>query len=961
MGVVSVDTKYGPLSFSIKGKEPSSAEQLRIQDVLVNKESYFSPEEIESYQSSLKGESAEFDYSTGVQDTKLRSMLGRADTNEEQEKVLREGFGLNETEYTRDRRGRLALMPEGAQKFGIDTEVPVLIDEKGFTRQDLSDLSGLGTTLAGGVGGAIAGQAAIPIPIVGAAIGAAIGGGGGKAFEEGIEALQGVQAQSGTEVAKDIAKEALISGAGEGIFGLAGKAYKVVSGSGRVGKGLPEERIIDIVEAEKRGYLPSLDAIGAPSLVARQQAISEKALGTSARLRKNHENIMRDMSWLRGAGGEVDVQGVAEVLTDAARAGKASLSSSIRNQEKLLLKHMDDIAVNLGKAADKDVAIQDDLFSAFQESYKAFDDLAEAKFININNAISDSAGDASIFNTGAIAREAAKQAKRFENAQAGTNPQRAGMILNEIAGLGDKASFSQLYYARKSLRDTGMFNITSDTIGGVVDDFLPQIDNLIDLAGKTTGNFLNRALPGAANKSSRKLIRDAVRDLDSARGFYKEGNKKFEAVSSAIGKKTLINSVRNDAPVNAKEAMKTLVRKDNPQLIRDAESAIDDFSGQGAFAPLKERIASEWLRDTLSKSINSKTGNFSAAKLKTKLDEIGSTADELFGQNVTEVRKLAEQLNALSLRNIDQKVIDDFAEAGADETGIGLLRNLSKSLDNEAQFKRNKINTKLASGDLTATEAAEYIADGSMRAEDVAALRKFFTDDADAMGKIQAYYMDNLIGDFEKNFLTDRTQFAKFGDRLTKNKAKMEVIYGKEMADEMQQFGRIMKLLGESASGGDLVAANIAANPLENLGTIARLSVIGKLFSSPRFYKAFTQKYKKLSKGEDIKTRGQIAGELISDSISSFMAQGTAQGMDELAASSVSQANALMNDLSNAPAPARPSSPRVSRTSVPVPEVSPVNEMPSIASPDLSIRQQARENPAVAATLLGGLGNAGLL
>jgi len=958
MGVISVDTKYGPLNFSIKGETPSAAEQLKIQDVLIDKESYFSKEDIENYQKSQKGESINFDYETGVQDTKLRSMLGRADTNEEQEKVLREAFGLNETEYTRDQRGRLALMPEGAQKFGIETEVPILIDEKGFTRQDLSDLSGLGTTLVGGVGGAIAGQAAIPVPVLGAVIGAAIGGGAGKATEEGIEALQGVQDQAGSEIAKDIAKEALISGAGEGVFGLAGKAFRVASGAGRVGKGLPEERITDIVEAEKRGYLPSLDAIGAPSLIARQQAIAEKALGTSARLRKNHENIMRDLQWLRGAGDEVDIQGAANALTDAARLGDKTLSSAVRDQEKRLLKHMDEIAVNLGKAAEKDTAIQDDLFAAFQQSYKAFDDLAEAEFVNINNAIRNSAGDEAIFSTRGIAEDAAKQARRFENAQVGTNPHKAGMILREIAELGDKASFSQLYYARKSLRDTGMFNITSDTIGGVVDDFLPQIDNVIDLAGKTTGNFLNKALPGSANVGSRKLIRDAVRDLGRARNFYKEGNKKFEKVSSAIGKKTLINAVRNDVTVNTKDAMRSLVRKDNPQLLQDAAKAIDDFAGEGTFAPLRERIASEWLRDTLSSSINTKTGKFSGSKFKTNLDKIGSTADELFGKNVSEVRKLAEQLNALSLRNIDQKVIDDFVASGADESGVNLLKNLSKALDDEARFNRNRINKKLSSGDLTATEAAEFIADGSMRAEDITSLRKFFDNDAEAMGKIQTYYMDNLIGDFEKNFLTDRTQFAKFGDRLAKNKAKIEVIYGKEMADEMQQFGRTMKLLGESASGGDLVAANIAASPLENLGTIARLSVVGKLFSSPRFYKAFTQKYKKLAQGEDVKTRGQIAGELISDSISSFMAQGTAQSMDEIATSAVNQATALMGDLDQASAPA-PSP--VTRTSVPVPEVSPVADLPPMPTAKPSIRQRAAENPAVAATLLGGLGNVGLL
>ena len=145
------------------------------------------------------------------------------------------------------------------------------------------------------------------------------------------------------------------------------------------------------------------------------------------------------------------------------------------------------------------------------------------------------------------------------------------------------------------------------------------------------------------------------------------------------------------------------------------------------------------------------------------------------------------------------------------------------------------------------------------------------------MNTIRSYYMDSLVGDFEKTFLTDKTQFIKLGDKFAKDKAKIKEIFGDEMGDDMLEFGRIMKLLGESAPGGDLVAANIAASPLENLGVIARLTVIGSLFSSGPFYKTFLKKYKTAARGADAKTRGQIAGELISDAVKSAMGQTAVQ------------------------------------------------------------------------------------
>jgi len=950
MGLITIDTKYGPIDVKIKGNKPTSEEFFKLDDIEAQPEKYIPKEIIDAYSKSLKGEDQTFDYATGIQDGKLRRMLGRADTRGDEEKVLKEAFGLLETEFTRDNRGRLALTPEGAQKFGIETNKNVIIDEKGFTRQDFSDLTGVGTTVAGGVAGAVAGTL-VGGPI-GGIIGAGLGGAGGKSVEEATEALQGVQAQEGKEIAKDIAVEGLIAAAGEGIFAGLGKAFRVVSGTSGVGKGLPDDRVKDILAAEKKGYLPSLGAIGAPSLISRQQAISEKALGTSARLRKNHENIMKDLEWLKNEAGQVDLDGAAQVLTSASKTGNNKLKTIVKDQEVRLLKHMEEIADNLGRASQRDSAITDDLFKSFQESYKAFDDLVETKFLNINNALEDSVGDSAIFKTRGIADDAARAAQKFENAVPGTNPARAGAILKTISELGDKASFGQLYYARKSLRDAGMFNITSDTIGNVVDDFLPQIDNLLDLAAKGRNNFLNRALPGAENQASRKLLREAARDLSKARNFYREGNQRFEKVSAAINKKALIDIVRNDTPANAQEMMRSLIRKNNPQLLKDAKEVVDEFAGAGTFDPLKQRLASSWIRSTLQKSENSSTGKFSGYKFKDELDKLGSTADELFGDGVGEIRKFAEQLSALSLRNVDQTVIDDFVKAGADDSGINLLKKLSTAQDDLATFNQNNIAKKLRSGNITPTEAAELISSNSMRAEDIASLRRFFDDDADAIGKIRAYYMDNLIGDFQSNFLTDRTQFAKFGERLTKNKAKIEVIYGKEMAKEMDEFGRIMKLLGESANGGDLVAANIAASPLENLGTIARLGIVGKLFSSPRFYKAFTRKYKRLSPDQDASSRGQIAGELLADAISSLIAQGTAQSIDQAVGETAKQVSSVMQNAQRQTKTTPPPTP--------VPQVLPPIETGSINKTP-NIRQRAKENPAIASTLLGGLGSADLL
>ena len=749
MGVVSVDTKYGPLNFSIKGDEPSASEQLRIQDVLVDKESYFSKEEISAYKSKQKGQRAEFDYKTGIQDKKLRTMLGRADTSEDQEKVLMDGFGLTRDQFTRDNLGNLALMPEAAQMFGVESSVPVMIDESGFTRRDFSDLSGMGTTIAGGVAGALAGQALIPVPILGAAIGAAIGGGGGKAVEEGIESFQGVQAQEGIDIAKDIGKEALIAGAGEGIFGLAGKAYRVFRGTNRVGKGVPQERIDDILSANARGYKPSASALNVPSLVARQQAVSEKVLGTSKRLRDNHENILADLARYREGLAAPSVEGTSSALGQAAKKGKKTLKAKVSLTEDKLLKHMDDIAVQLGKASDQDLAIDADLFKIFEDSYKAFDSQVDEAFEGISTAMDDAVGNSSLFKTKGMVDDAKLEIRKYVAAQSGTNDAAARDALQSIINLGDEASFAQLYVARKSLRQAEYGRITSDTVEGVVEKFMPMIDNQLNI--KNVQKILRRKTGQALTTPQRGILKQASKDLDKARGMYKKGNQSFEAVRSAVSKKDLINKIKNDAPFNESGMANSFIRPNNPKLLSDAEKVVNKFQGPNAFAPMKERMASEWLRGALKNSLDSNNGKWSGAKFKKKVDDLGSTANALFGNKAGEIKKLVDQMDALSLRNVDESVIAKFANAGADDAAVGLLRNLSDELNQLSVFTQNQVMKKLSKGQLTPTEAAEYLASGSVRAEDVKALRSYFANSADDMNAIRSYYMESLVGDFEKN------------------------------------------------------------------------------------------------------------------------------------------------------------------------------------------------------------------
>ena len=88
MGIITVDTKYGPIDVTISGDKPTPKELFKLDDIKFNTKKYLSEDLVSAYESKQKGQRAEFDYKTGIQDKKLRTMLGRADTSADQEKVL---------------------------------------------------------------------------------------------------------------------------------------------------------------------------------------------------------------------------------------------------------------------------------------------------------------------------------------------------------------------------------------------------------------------------------------------------------------------------------------------------------------------------------------------------------------------------------------------------------------------------------------------------------------------------------------------------------------------------------------------------------------------------------------------------------------------------------------------------------------------------------------------------------
>jgi hypothetical protein len=235
-----------------------------------------------------------------------------------------------------------------------------------------------------------------------------------------------------------------------------------------------------------------------------------------------------------------------------------------------------------------------------------------------------------------------------------------------------------------------------------------------------------------------------------------------------------------------------------------------------------------------------------------------------------------------------------------------------------------------------------------------------FGDSVAAKELVQANYMQNIIGDFGETFLTDPKKLNEFGLRLQKEykSDKLSSIFGAEQAKRMNDFGRVLAFNSQSVPGGELVASSISMAPWKNLDKLLRLTLIGRMTSSNLFYKNFDDQYKALkgaSGPERAKGVGRILGEILTAAAKQTTAQSTAAGVTDVKR----QGEALLgNALKQAMPPAQR---QQTRTSVPNVQPGSLPEPQMIPGQQLSLRERAAQNPAVAATLLGGLGNAGLL
>ena len=970
-----------------------------------------------SFQDLLQSSSGKneqmFDYTTGARGG-LRAKLSFMETPEEKENFLLQRVGASG--FTKDAQGRLALTPEGQAKEGMKPiGKNLVIEEEGFTLRDISDVAGLAPETIGSIIGGIIGAPTL----IGGAVGAAAGAAGGQLVEEGIEKLLGLQKQTGLEVAKDAGTEALLAGTIDlatmgtfkGVRALIRGAGKGASTAARaLGQG---ERQLGQAQAEQalrimdEGGMPSYEAAGMPAAVSRASQIAEAISGKEKRALQNVVFALgKKQKFLQDAG-VMDAQGnviagataddLAKVIADAAPTKAKKLQQSLDDAQKAHMNAIDETISILTKSTkegtDIDDAVLDVLMYNYDEfakganaNYKAVDDkLAEITGnIKVNGRnTSVEGGELPVFDIRALKTRFDDIISSKYGGASSTAPEEFTAIGSQIKDLVNRGrgakkgftTFNGLRALRKNIQDTLMdprLSISDTTPRRLLVDLRQTVDNMLQ------GNVKLTDIGGTANANK----------MRGAMSLLQDANKAYRAEMRMFNRLETLGIVRNlgEPGVN----VKLVVGRNYDKIIQSPTritAALDAAKGQREVVrqDLAKRYLDEALLDS-NKDFADPT-KFNGVQFYGKIKRMNrdKTGKLLFGNQWSEVQNLAKSLAYGGVKKIDdatlQRIVAQNPDAGIVKT-LRSVRDAQVGLEESAQ---SSILKRLNSGSLDPEEAAAAITNRNMTRAQMNRILKFFDDSPEAQETIRRTIVNDILGSVDEDvFISEKAAYSLRNSIDSYKPEMLNKVLGEQAVKDMKQMADDLVFLRDTGAKGagslaaDAIRTGQFTNPMKNIPKAARFRVLNHMFNNPTVMRTALE----VKAG---RTSPQAAAQSLTQALNESAAQvgGSGVPLTQRAAGVAKGVGATLGALNRGQVATRQgigqllTSPQeikgttLPKNKTPVPQV-----LPPITAQDLqitkkvnpryvqqqqNIRQRAKTNPYVAASLLGGLGSAGLL
>ena len=819
-----------------------------------------------------------FDYS-GLPNAKLRAALSFMETEEEKENLLNLNVGPNS--WTKDKYGRYAIMPEFREELGAPPgDQPLIIDnpDKIEWGEDIAEWAGTMPEVVGAIGGGLtmSGYGVLPgMALSGIAAGAA------QLGEELIEEKMGYQLQpylptEGEEsVAGDVGESAAYGVVGElGGRGLI-KAGKIIFSPAEVRIPTGETGMFNL---KTYTYAPRVDAAAGPGERATydmvRELLEEKAipdvgkatdvsyLGRLAGLfesvfgyskAKNVVNLkyLQDKvnRFLEAEGAEPFdpfMQSVLPKLNESElgaliqlrTAGAKSASEETLEGSRIALQGaIDDLLESLrqpGEFTGIGETIQANIIKAKGDFSKAAGKLYhESDQLMGGNPIIPTTGV-----KGVVSEILSRLPKEADGTILQGFPQESLNLLKSILNMSDRITTSEAHTLRSLIGDIAydpslLKGISSKQFG----EIKVALNEAFDQAAKDGLKIVSRTDKfGNTITKERELTPKQRKNYKLGLDKYKEATSKYATEMNKFDKaliKRIAKEFGETGSIPADRVLSTIITRNNPGAIDEIVKA----AGKDVLPMLRAGHFDEMLM----KAQNVETGDVSAKSLLTQIKNLGTTYNRLYGNEAASIKESLRQIafaeRAIGKDKIQQisAVLGKEEEAGALS---GVLKDLTKQIKETDRYYTENFLKNIEK--FSPEEVVPWLSK-TASSRDVTEFVKFHGAESEAVLKLRTKMIQDILDNLYTSPKNNPSMVIVKGDKLLEAiqkegvPAKLKAVFGQDTAVALETFAKKAAFLtteGGSPSGG-LVAAYIALNPLQNIGRLIRINILGKLFSNP--------------------------------------------------------------------------------------------------------------------------------
>lgn len=948
-----------------------------------------------------------FDYSSGA-DGRLRSLMSFGETEQDREAILSSLVG--EDGYVRDPSGQLALTEKGQLERGMEPiGKNLVIEDEGFSMRDISEFAGILPEAVGGTLGAIAGGGLTFG--VGSVAGAAGGAAAGQAIEESLEQLLGVQTQGLGEVARDVAIEGALGAGGELIGAAVMAAGRGVMGAGRAAgrsiaarspaQELAEGRLARMEDLVDRGFVPSMEAMGAPKPAAYAQKFFENAGKVDSRIKLNTEKaLLEKEGFLKGISGEPSAE-LAEDVMWYSPGQFAKLKAKRNDAQKDIIKAIDESIDLVSKSLDENVDLNTVSLGRITGAFDKFGQQATENFGAIDKMLSQIQTPVTMAN-GRQVMKSGDQLKLFD-----TRSMQNSLTdyMNEMRNLADpaaqqaeiflrgtrgNASFTEMANLRKAINDSLYFGGNVSTKArGVLEGLRGQIDTMMD--GK---NILDDIRVNTAGllPEEKQILKSAASQRKFAMDEFRKGMGRFEKLSD-LG---VIRSVRDlqgfdgyEPKAIADQFFSKVIKDDSPKRLKAVLDAADNPN------ELQDMFARRYLEDALESAGRDPLNPeyFNGRTFAKKIKQLGSTGPQLFGKEWPQVRKIADEIGNVSAKStISMDDVQRAAQAAGGETSVvANMRNLLAAQNDLTDALKTSVIKDIQSGKFENYDSAvRALTNPKLTQDEVIKIMKFFDNQPQLAQNMKDVVLQDILSVVDDQVFANPKAAGSLKETLSRYKpGALKQILGDDTYKALSGFGDDLVDLGDVGKEGSIAAGSIWANflkhPISTFGAVARFKLLAKAMGNPATAKTYLKARRAAAGDPELQSNAMLnvfnqamaeEGVDIGGAASKAgkIAQGAAQVANQagrvnrqvvpraLGLGSAEQPGQTRTSVQ----PSRPAMPAFDIPEVSMPSfptesepLSPIQQLRGNVQQEL--RRRARENPAAASTLLGGLGNAGLL